>query len=297
MISRLPDETIGQRLRRLRKERGLAQRELTGPGVSHAYVSRIEADLRTPSVKAIRKLAAKLGVSPDYLERGLDVDTVEERELRLLGSELTLRLEGATAEAEKIPLEVAEEAARDGDAVTLTRARFALGEAALARGNYRRALESFGKALESSEISPVSDARLFASMACCYQTAGMPERTVTFLRGVLERLKQEAGGDGPARVRFTVALGVALRDLGQEKEAAELLETARVELNAQSDEPLGIRALRSQAHADVLAGRHQAALRKMRKAAILLEAEDESRELERVRSLLAVAPVSSGESK
>ena len=41
---RTPKETVGQRLRRLRLERGLSQRQLAAPGVSYAYISRIEAD-------------------------------------------------------------------------------------------------------------------------------------------------------------------------------------------------------------------------------------------------------------
>jgi transcriptional regulator with XRE-family HTH domain len=65
-------ETIGTRLRRLRTARGLSQRDLSAPGVSYAYISRVEADARTPSVKAIRKLADKLGVSAAYLETGTE---------------------------------------------------------------------------------------------------------------------------------------------------------------------------------------------------------------------------------
>jgi transcriptional regulator with XRE-family HTH domain len=40
--------------------------------VSHAYISRIEANTRQPSVKALRKLAPKLGVSLHWLETGQD---------------------------------------------------------------------------------------------------------------------------------------------------------------------------------------------------------------------------------
>jgi transcriptional regulator with XRE-family HTH domain len=36
----------------------------------YAYISRIEANARTPSVKAMRKLARKLGVTVEYLETG-----------------------------------------------------------------------------------------------------------------------------------------------------------------------------------------------------------------------------------
>src|SRR2546430_4784943 len=88
-----PDrETIGQRLRRLRLDRGLSQRELSSPGVSYAYISRIEAGTRQPSVKALRKLAAKLGVTADYLETGSDLAGAEARELRLAQLELSVRL-------------------------------------------------------------------------------------------------------------------------------------------------------------------------------------------------------------
>jgi transcriptional regulator with XRE-family HTH domain len=65
-------ESIGQRLQRLRMERGLSQRELGEPGVSYAYISRIEAGARQPSEKALRALAPKLGVTALYLETGSD---------------------------------------------------------------------------------------------------------------------------------------------------------------------------------------------------------------------------------
>ena len=65
-------ETVGERIRRLREERGLSQRELADPGVSYAYVSRLEAGDRRASLQALRKLAAKLGVTPLYLEIGAD---------------------------------------------------------------------------------------------------------------------------------------------------------------------------------------------------------------------------------
>src|SRR5207253_3515194 len=94
-------ETIGSRLKRLRLERGLSQRDLSSPGVSYAYISRIEAGARSPSVKALRMLARKLGVSVEYLETGRDLGESEERELRLADAELELRIGEGTRVAEK----------------------------------------------------------------------------------------------------------------------------------------------------------------------------------------------------
>src|SRR5690242_21741960 len=90
-------ETVGERLRRLRLARGLSQRDLSAPGVSYAYISRIEAGARRPSVKALRMLAQKLGVTAEYLETGSELATSEARELRLADIELRLRLEGDVA--------------------------------------------------------------------------------------------------------------------------------------------------------------------------------------------------------
>jgi transcriptional regulator with XRE-family HTH domain len=63
-------ETIGERLRRLRVERGLSQRQLSTDRAGYAYISRIEAGTRNPSVKVLRELADKLGVNAHYLETG-----------------------------------------------------------------------------------------------------------------------------------------------------------------------------------------------------------------------------------
>src|SRR5205814_3090070 len=93
-------ETIGVRLRRLRLERGLSQRELSEPGVSYAYISRIEGGARRPSVKALRMLARKLGVSADYLETGMEIRDTEGRELQIADAELELRLAGSSPDAE-----------------------------------------------------------------------------------------------------------------------------------------------------------------------------------------------------
>src|SRR3954471_16158016 len=93
-------EGVGARLKRLRLQRGLSQRDLSSPGVSYAYISRIEAGARTPSVKALRKLAQKIQVSVEYLETGRDIREIDIRELGLADAELELRLNGASAETE-----------------------------------------------------------------------------------------------------------------------------------------------------------------------------------------------------
>jgi transcriptional regulator with XRE-family HTH domain len=63
---------IGRRLREARLRRGLTQRQLSSPGVSFAYISRIEAGTRRPSVAVLRRIAPRLEVSVSWLETGRD---------------------------------------------------------------------------------------------------------------------------------------------------------------------------------------------------------------------------------
>ena len=120
-----PDETVGARLSRLRRERGLSQRDLSSPGITYAYISRIEAGARTPSVKALRMLAQKLGVTPEYLETGSALGGTDLRELRLAEQELRLRLEGELDRAAVTA--VLAEAEREADVPATTTARILLG--------------------------------------------------------------------------------------------------------------------------------------------------------------------------
>lgn len=72
MSASMSEETIGQRLKRLRRERGLSHDALAIPGCSATYICFIERERRMPSVRVIRLLAERLGVSAHYLETGED---------------------------------------------------------------------------------------------------------------------------------------------------------------------------------------------------------------------------------
>ncbi len=134
-------ESIGARLKRLRLQRGLSQRDLSSPGVSYAYISRIEAGARTPSVKALRKLAQKLKVSVEYLETGRDIRDVDDRELRLADAELDLRLNGDSPGADDKLDQIRAEASAAGDLTSALRAQMALGLLSAERGNHLEAVE------------------------------------------------------------------------------------------------------------------------------------------------------------
>ena len=181
-------ETIGQRLKRLRLERGLSQRELAAPGVSYAYISRIEAGTRQPSVKALRRLAGKLGVTADFLETGSDLDPSHERELKLTDLELAVRL-GETEGAEAGLVALADEALAAGDRRTLLRTHVALAALAQDRGDFGRAVTLLERALQDEPFDPAGLIDVYAQLARAYATSGRPRAAVDLFQRCLDEVK------------------------------------------------------------------------------------------------------------
>ena len=54
---------VGVRLKTARERAGLSQRQLAFPGCTAAYISRLEAGARVPSLQMINQLALRLEVS------------------------------------------------------------------------------------------------------------------------------------------------------------------------------------------------------------------------------------------
>ena len=69
-------DTIGERLRRARKDRKVTQVELAGrTGVAHSTVVRIERGQTRPRIETIYAFAEALGVDPKWIAFGEDRET------------------------------------------------------------------------------------------------------------------------------------------------------------------------------------------------------------------------------
>ncbi len=64
---------VGRRVHEARDAAGLSQRELSFPGCSAAYISRIERGERIPSLQVMREIARRTGVSEQVLAFGREV--------------------------------------------------------------------------------------------------------------------------------------------------------------------------------------------------------------------------------
>jgi len=278
-------ETIGQRLRRLRHERGLSQRELSSPGVSYAYISRIEAGARRPSVKALRMLAKKLGVSADYLETGSEIRDTDQRELRIADAELQLRLTDDPAAAERKLEGLRDEAIAAGDVVAAARANIAVGLAAAASGRNADAIERLEAGLEMSPISPSGRPDVFATLGRAYAATSRPDKAVEVFERSLEEVEQDAPDDVAAQIRFTTYLSFALTDMGDLDRAQSVLDVALERADAMTDAYSRVRLYWGLARLNDLQGRPAAALDYVRRAIALLAVTDDTLHLARAHLL------------
>src|SRR5436309_6992245 len=281
-------ETVGARLKRLRLQLGLSQRDLSSPGVSYAYISRIEAGARTPSVKALRKLSQKLGVSVEYLETGRDMREVDDRELRLADAELELRLtEDFTAAEEKLQA-ILDEALAAGDTISSMRARIALGLVSAQRGQHLEAVERLEEAL-ADESAPPPHMRpdLYTTLGQSYAALGAPERAVRVFQDALERVREAVPEDKTVEIRYATFLSYALTDAAQYERAAEVVREALANADDQTDPFTRVRLYWSLARLNVVEGRSGEALEYIRSAIALLKATDDTLTLARAYLLSA----------
>jgi transcriptional regulator with XRE-family HTH domain len=288
-------EGVGARLKRLRLQRGFSQRDLSSPGVSYAYISRIEAGARTPSVKALRKLSQKLGVSVEYLETGRDIREVDDRELRLADAELELRLTDDVAAAESKLDEILTEAVNAGDVGSALRARIALGLVAAERGNHLEAVERL-EAAASGEGAPAPHLRpdLYTTLGQSYAALGAPERAVRVFEDCLERVRTEVPKDLTVAIRYATFLSYALTDAGEWERAASVVREALAQADDQSDPYTRVRLYWSLGRLSVIEGRSVEALDYIRSAIALLKTTDDTALLARAHLLAAGAELRSG---
>jgi transcriptional regulator with XRE-family HTH domain len=289
-------ETIGRRLRRLRLERGLSQRALAAPGVTYAYISRIELGDRVPSMKALRTLAPKLGVTAHYLETGQDLPDTEARELRLGEAELALRLDGDADLAEATLREVLGDATAQGDVRNAVRARIGLGLAAAYRGDHEEAVALLEECVSEPWVTPLLYPDVFATLGHSYISAGRGARAAAdlFARALAD-LAASSQAHGPSVVRFATYQSYALADLGDLKGARAAINQALRHAVDAHDAYTRIRLYWSNARLSSIAGDLDVARLSINRAIALLETTEDTAHLGRAHLLAAEIATADGD--
>jgi tetratricopeptide (TPR) repeat protein len=206
---------LGARLKAARLDAGLSQAELAFKGCSAAYVSRIEAGGRVPSLQVLRELAARLGVSEGHLTGEEDTAALA---AKLTDAEIALGL-GQVREAEALYREVAEETE---NSISRSKALEGLGCAVQQLGRTREAITLLEQALGEGRAS--DRPRLADSLGRAYATIGEFAAAVALYEECVSRFANEL--DVLQYVRFACLLSYALTDAGNFAEAERVIGEA-----------------------------------------------------------------------
>jgi transcriptional regulator with XRE-family HTH domain len=213
------EETVGERVRRLRVEKGLTQDALSSPGLTAAQISRIESGKRQPSLRAIRRIARKLSVSLDYLETGAELSTREELDLSIADAELRFRLDPSDQAVERDLRTLITLSKREGESEFVARTQATLAMALTSWGRMGEAVENFERALEHPLVKPDVFPDLFAALAHAYCSLGRPEDALALCEQSLAEAK-----DTVSRTILTMEMSQTLCVLGDFERAECVLE-------------------------------------------------------------------------
>ncbi|MFJ9501560.1 helix-turn-helix domain-containing protein [Brevibacillus centrosporus] len=101
-MSNLP-KIVGERLRNIRKERGLSQEELAHLASLHStYIGQLERGEKNATLESLEKVVGALGVSLEELFRYIQPSTVENDDITL--AQIVNRLKGRSIEDQKTVL-------------------------------------------------------------------------------------------------------------------------------------------------------------------------------------------------
>jgi tetratricopeptide (TPR) repeat protein len=270
---------VGRRLREARHAAGLTQRDLSFDGCTAAYVSRIEAGARVPSLQILHEFAKRLEVSPEYLATGQPDG--QDLSSDLLEAEVALRLGDEQRAAE---LYEAAHTAADS-AAAFASAQLGLGRLALHRGDVPQGVALLEQALESGELPPGDASSAASALGRGYISLNRFDDAFALFGRFVESAR--ARNDRFDHIRFAMLLANTYIDHGDYARAhstlGEVLDLAR-----HTADPLlrasvywsQSRALLSEGDADRAAEYAQLAL-------ATLKASEQTLEAARILQLLA----------
>jgi len=270
---------VGRRLREARERAGLSQRQLSFPGCSPAYISRIEAGDRIPSLQLLREMGQRLGVSEDYLATGHER---HEDAARLVDAELALRLNELDLAA-KLYDEALDGADATGDA--RARALAGLGQVAFQRGDPRGAIERIEAARASSRERLAEQPAAADTLGRAYAMVDELDASIAVFNESLRAAEDRE--DKVEYSRFAILLANAYIDASNFNAAEQLLSRALEAAPDSRDPILRARLYWSQSRLHTLQKHPTEAARYARRALTILEATEHTEYTARAHQLLA----------
>lgn len=272
---------VGRRLKEARHAAGLSQRQLSFAGCTPAYVSRIEAGERIPSLQLIHQFARRLDVSPEWLATGVEAARVPDD---LVDAEVALRL-GELEHAEELFRARLESDPRNPHALA------GLGQAAFRREDMRLAIELLESAVDGRPAI-VGDPSAVETLARAYAATGALEAAVALLQRAVE--DAVAAHAIVEALRFRVLLANALIDSGSVGSAEQILAAAIRDSEAIRDPLAAARVFWTQSRLHTHHKDPKLGARYARRALEILERTEDNAYVAMAFHLLAFAEIEAG---
>ncbi|MFG2606640.1 tetratricopeptide repeat protein [Streptomyces sp. NPDC048514] len=236
MQERDDPQVIGQRVQRLRGQRGLTQRQLAEPAYTPAYISTLEAGRVRASDAALRHIAGRLGVAFEELAVGRPAHLATDLRLRLTEAQRVLA-DGRAEEAAVQYTALLAEAGTHQLGHEQAAALLGLGECGLETGELTRARECFERA-EAHLAGAALPVRVPAvrGRAVSHYLAGELRYAVYLLESTLDELNRGGLHDPDALLLLYASAIGPYMDMGAHARAAQAAEFA-LALAAQAADP------------------------------------------------------------
>lgn len=259
-------EGLGERLKRLRIERGMTQAQLADP-YSSAFVSQIEGGRKFPSERSLSVFAKKLGVGVAELATGVSTTLEVEVATRLQDGWKAVYL-GKYGAARSAFRGAARVARRLSDPTF--RAKALIGEAWCSerRGEASDAMRLFAQALDTfrKHAPPPAAVEAVAGCARCHQMRGETTVALYVLERYLAELEEQQLCDPAAMMRIHASLVWPYLDLGLNDKAYEAASRA-LRLQTRVDSPEEVAGMHlNVAHALLARGETDLALQSLIRA-------------------------------
>lgn len=227
---------MAERIRRLRREKGLTQAQLGDPELSEAFISMVEAGKRRPSREALEHIAARLDVDIQHLMSGRPIGLEVELEMALQDARREVD-SGAMDKGEETAARVISAAKREGFPRTQARALELRGLIAERVATAPAALKHYQEALALWKREPVHlRAECMAGIARCTQQLETPQMALHVLADFRHELESSGAADPGALMRTLTAMIYPYFAAGLPAKAAEAAREA-LALEARVDDP------------------------------------------------------------
>lgn len=267
-MSSSDDSRLGARIRRLRLERDLPQREVAEPLITTAYLSLIESGKRAPSENVLAHIARRLGIDTVELQTGRSAGYEAELELDLTQARSYAYRGDLTAADDKL-VQVTKAARRFR--LTRLQARAICVAASLEerRGDFAAARDLYDEAQGLLQVEP-AHLRFEAVVGYARCTKHIENEgsrlAIHILESFLVELKHSGLNDPGARMRVLSSLVHLYRSVGYEQRSVAAAEEA-LSLGSQVDDPEQVACMSMNVARSLLEqGRHDDAVAALRSA-------------------------------